>query len=72
MWSSGKIPHGSPDSKAVCAVTVEAGIHTDTAKAHKTGCLQTAGRSMAGGSTVFDGADTEKNYRNRDLTENSA
>lgn len=55
MWSLEKIPHGPPDSKAVCAITAEAGIHTDTAKAYKAGCLQAAGGAMAGGSAIFGG-----------------
>ena len=44
----------------ICAATAKTGIHTDTAKANKTGCLQATGRPMAGGSALFGGTDTGK------------
>ena len=47
-----KIPHRPTDSKTVRRITAASGVHTVGAKANKAGCVQAAGGSVAGGSTV--------------------
>lgn len=53
MWSWEEVTHGSADSKAVCGISKQTGVHANRAKANEAGSVQAVNGCAGKGQCVF-------------------